>query len=209
MKRNQLYPLFLDIKGRTCVVVGGGRVAERKVRGLVLSGAHVRVVSPRVTSRLEQLERKGRVEIRRKEFEEGDLEGAFLVFAATAKREVNEKVKTEAERRNILANVVDDPHLCDFHVPSIVRRRRVAMAISTGGASPLASKVMKRELEKRCAGLFSEYAEIMARFRRYLMSKIEDRRKRQEISRRIEKKSISQVIEMGFQGLVKLLRGDG
>ena len=208
MKGHDLYPLFLDIGGRVCVVVGGGRVAERKVRGLLRSHGQVKVVSPEVTKGLEKLEREGRIAVVRKSFEARDLDGAFLVFAATGRKDVNETVKAEAEKRRILVNVVDDPLLCDFFVPSTVRRRALTIAISTSGTSPLASKMIRREMERRCARVFGRYAEIVANFRRTVMKNVRDRAKRTEIKRRIEKKPISEVVEMGLRGLLRVLKGE-
>ena len=127
-----LYPIFLNLSGRRCVVVGGGEVAGRKARKLLQARAEVVVISPEVTPELESVA----TEVRRRPYEEGDLEGAYLVFAATDSREVNAAVAGEAKGRGIPVNVADRPSEGDFALPATLRRGRLQVAVSTGGASP-------------------------------------------------------------------------
>jgi precorrin-2 dehydrogenase / sirohydrochlorin ferrochelatase len=131
-----LYPVFLDIRGKLCVVVGGGRVARRKVKGLLAAGAEVRVVSPKVDSRLAALARDGEIEWLARAYTEGDLDNAFLVFAATDDRRTQELICLHAAAARQLVNVVDDPGRCNFHVPSSFRRGDLTIAVSTSGKSP-------------------------------------------------------------------------
>ena len=147
------YPVFLDVRGRTALVVGGGAVAERKAAGLARAGACVRVVAPTVTAGLEAHARDGLVDLRRRAFRENDVEGVFLVYAATDDAAVNEAVYAEAEARGVPANVVDDPAHCSFIVPSVVRRGPLQLAVSTSGAAPALAKRLRRELEGRFPGL--------------------------------------------------------
>lgn len=150
------YPIFLDLDGRRCVVVGGGRVAGRKVRGLLGAGAEVVVVSPELEPGLEDVD----VEVRRRGYRYGDLEGAYLAFAATDSREVNAAVAGEAWERGIPVNVADRPAEGDFALPSVLRRGGLQVAVSTGGASPVLARRVRLELEEmfgsEWAGLVGE-----------------------------------------------------
>ena len=152
------YPVFLDLEGRRCVVVGGGEVANRKARKLLQARAEVVVISPQVRPELESVA----VEVRNRPYEEGDLEGAFLAFAATDSREVNAAVAREAHARGILVNVADRPSEGSFAVPSVLRRGRMQVAVSTGGASPALARRIRGELEgifgPEWAGLVEELA---------------------------------------------------
>ena len=138
-----LYPIFLDLSGRRCVVVGGGEVANRKARKLLQARAEVVVISPGVKPELESVA----TEVRRRPYEAGDLEGAYLAFAATDSREANAAVVREAKERGIPINVVDRPSEGDFALPSVLRRGRLQVAVSTGGASPTLARRIKGELE--------------------------------------------------------------
>jgi precorrin-2 dehydrogenase / sirohydrochlorin ferrochelatase len=139
-----LYPIFLDLSGRRCVVVGGGEVANRKARKLLQARAEVVVISPTVRPELESVA----TEVHRRLYESGDLEGAYLAFAATDSREANAAVAREAGERGIPVNVADRPSEGDFAVPSVLRRGRLQIAVSTGGASPTLARGIKGELEE-------------------------------------------------------------
>lgn len=142
------YPMFVDIEGRRALVVGGGPVATEKVEKLLDHGAAVRLVSPDLTSELRALVDEGRIhEFHERTYEPSDLDGCFMVIAATNLDAVNRMIWQDAEALNILCNVVDVPPMCNFIVPSIVRRGELAIAISTGGASPVVAKHIRRDLE--------------------------------------------------------------
>lgn len=142
------YPMFVDVEGRRALVVGGGPVATEKVEKLIDHGAAVRLVSPEVTDGLQALIDAGRIhEHHRRPYEPSDLEGVFMVIAATNLDAVNRMVWQDSEARNLLCNVVDVPPMCNFIVPSIVRRGELALAVSTGGASPVVAKHIRRQLE--------------------------------------------------------------
>ncbi len=152
-----LYPIFLNLSGRRCVVVGGGEVASRKVGKLLQSGAEVVVVSPRVNPELAAFE----VEVHHRPYRDGDLAGAHLAFTATNSRAVNAAVAREAAERGIPVNVADRPSEGDFALPSTLRRGRLQVAVSTGGASPALAKRIRGELEE----VFGpEWADIVERF---------------------------------------------
>jgi precorrin-2 dehydrogenase/sirohydrochlorin ferrochelatase len=139
-----LYPIFLDLSDRRCVVIGGGEVANRKARKLLQARARVVVISPELGAELESVA----VEIHRRPYREGDLEGACLAFAATNSREVNAAVAREARGRGVPVNVADKPSEGDFALPSTLRRGRMQVAVSTGGASPTLARRIRDELEE-------------------------------------------------------------
>ncbi len=143
------YPMFVDLEGRRCLVVGGGPVATEKVGKLLEHGAVVRLVTPEMADELAALVASGEVaEHRARAYRPDDLDGCFLVIAATNLDAINRMVWQDAEALNLLCNVVNVPPLCNFIVPSIVRRGELALAISTGGASPVVAKHIRRELEE-------------------------------------------------------------
>lgn len=165
-----LYPVLLDLAGRPVVVVGGGRVAERKVLGLLEAGAPVRLVSPEATDRLRAVAAAGRLAWERRPFRPGDLEGAALAFAATDRREVNAAVRAEAHAAGVPCNVADDPDACDFQVPSVVRRGELLIAISTGGASPLVARRLRETLEARFGPEWAPYLDLLAALRQAVLA---------------------------------------
>ena len=153
-----LYPLFMDVSGSRCVVVGGGGVASRKVRGLLESGARVDVVSPEVSPEIEAMN----VTVERRPYAPGDLAGASLAFAATDRREVNAAVAREAKENGIPVNVADRPAEGDFALPSVLRRGGLQVAVSTGGASPTLAREIRNAMEPSFA---AEWAAIVEGFR--------------------------------------------
>jgi precorrin-2 dehydrogenase/sirohydrochlorin ferrochelatase len=151
------YLAALNLKGRTCLVVGAGPVGLEKVEGLLVCDARVKVVAPEAIPQVEELARSGSITLHRREFQPEDLDECFVVISATSITQLNESVYRAAEERSILVNVVDVPALCNFILPAIVRSGPIAIAVSTAGASPALAKRMKREI----AGLFGpEYAEL-------------------------------------------------
>ena len=152
------FPAFLNIREKKCVVVGGGKVALRKVRMLLECGAHVTVISPTLLQGLAQLAKKKSIAVICRNYKPMDLKWAVLVVAATDVKEVNRKVANEAKGRGILVNVVDDPGPSDFIVPSTIRRGDLTVAISTAGKSPALAKKIRRGLEQ---SLGEEYAMLV------------------------------------------------
>lgn len=159
------FPLLVLLDGRRCVVVGGGRVAERKVAALVEAGARVRVVSPVLTAELEGEAEAGRIEVCRRPYRAGDAEGAILVIAATDDPEVNRQVWEEAEQRGQLINAVDDPPHCNVFVPAVVRRGPLTLAISTGGGAPALAARIRRKLEEEFPPAWGELIDLLAGMR--------------------------------------------
>jgi precorrin-2 dehydrogenase/sirohydrochlorin ferrochelatase len=156
------YPINLvGLAARRCVVVGGGEVAQRKVESLLEAGAErVVVISPRLTHKLRTLRQANRIEHRHRGYRKGDLEDAFVVVAATHDPDVNRDVWQEAQERRLLINVVDDPHRCNFFVPSVVRRGDLTISICTGGQDPALSAHLRQELEPRFGHEYAAFLEI-------------------------------------------------
>jgi precorrin-2 dehydrogenase / sirohydrochlorin ferrochelatase len=141
-----LFPMFLKLADRPCVVVGAGNVAASKIPALLDAGARVTMIAPRAIVDLERLAAKGKIHWIARAFQPGDLAGIFLVIAATSDSPVNRAVFLEAQRLGILCNAVDDPPHCDFYFPAIVRRGDLQIAISTSGQSPALAQRLRREL---------------------------------------------------------------
>ncbi len=153
------------------MVIGGGKVASRKVKTLLSYGAQVEVVSPEVVPELEDLAREGKIVLKKRPYQEGDLEGAFLVVAATNLPAVQEQVVGEAQKRGLLLNVVDQPERSNFIVPSVVRRGRLTLAISTSGASPALARRLRETLEDIFGPEYATYLDLMARWREEILAR--------------------------------------
>jgi len=167
-KNAPLFPIFLKLEGRTCLVVGAGPVGEGKIRSLLESGAHVRVVSPSATPQVRDWFESNSIYWESRDFESADLEGIFLVVAATSSKVVNDTIFAEAQRRHVLCNVVDVPDRCDFYYPSVVRRGNLQIAISTAGDSPLLAQRLRRQLEQTFPAEFAPWLEEIGEIRRQL-----------------------------------------
>ena len=162
------YPLVVNLTGRPCVVIGGGPIAEGKVGGLLAAHAGVTVVSPVLTAPLTDAARAGRIAHRARAYQDGDLDGAVLAFAATGEPHVNAAVAAEARRRGVWVNAVDDPAHCDFFVPALLRRGALTVAVSTGGASPALARAVREDLESALGHDYVALADIASDVRRAL-----------------------------------------
>ncbi len=163
------YPLFLDLRGRRCVVVGGGRVAQRKVKGLLEAQAQVVVVAPEASRALCRWASTGRIRLRQRPYRRADLRGAALVMVATDEAALNARVAQDAEAMGIPVNVADAPGLCTFIVPSVLRRGPLTVAISTSGASPALAATIRRELEGLYPPQLGAYLRRLAALRKELL----------------------------------------
>lgn len=164
------YPILMDLEGERVLVVGGGRVAERKVQSLLDFGARVDVVSHALSPALEALEGEGRVRLVGREFLEPHLDGALLVIAATDDKEANRRISASARRRGIPVNAVDQPEDCTFIVPAVVRRGDLLLAVSTSGRSPALAKRLRKDLEKRYGPEYGAFLTLMGRVRREILA---------------------------------------
>ena len=166
-----LFPVFLKMTGRACLVVGAGSVGEAKIRSLMLTGARVHVVAPHATPAVVEWARSGRIRWEARTFAVPDLKGMFLVIAATSSVEVNDLVFREAQRRGVLCNVVDDPERCDFYYPAVVRRGSLQIAVSTGGQSPALAQRLRLELENQFGPEYADWVEHLGQKRRELLAR--------------------------------------
>ena len=141
------YPVYLDVKDRLCVIIGGGPIGEGKIASLLECGANIRMICPDVTEDVQDMADTGVIHLEKRVYEEGDLEGAFIVIAATNDNTVNRRIADEAESLGVLLNVADVTHLCNFIAPSVVRKGEVTVAISTAGLSPALARKLRETLE--------------------------------------------------------------
>ena len=161
-------PIFLDVGDRTCVVIGGGEIAERKTRSLVEAGASVVIISPEATPGLAEMSRAGTIRHLARTYRHGDLAGAWLVFEATGDDATTLEVVAEARERRLPINVADVPELCTFIAPAVVQRGGLQVAISTGGASPALARKIRQELEEQFGLEYELTIDLLARARQWL-----------------------------------------
>lgn len=178
------YPMMVDLAGRRCLVVGGGRVAERKVGLLLECGAEVAVVSPVATPKIADLAERGAIRLARRRVRSADLKGVFLAFAATDDALVNRDVAGRVRKAGGLANVADAPEACDFHVPAVVRRGDLTIAISTGGGSPALAKRLRQRLEATIGSEYEAFLEALRELRARAQRVMADPAERQALFRR-------------------------
>lgn len=158
-------PIFLKIKGRRCVVIGGGEVATRKVGMLLKAGGEIAVISPELDHELAELHEAGKISFHRGTFKPEQLDGACLVVAATDDKATNRAVSEAAQRRNIPVNVADSPELCSFTMPSIVDRSPIVIAISSGGVAPVLARLIRAKIETMIPATYGRLAALAAEFR--------------------------------------------
>ena len=164
-KRFPYYPIFLDIEDRLVVIIGGGNVCARKAETMMNYGARVTIVSPEFTGEIEQWARDGVLQIRRKTYDDADLEGANIVIASTDDQSVNEKIAADCRRRRIPVNVVDVTPLCEFIVPAIIEKGSVTLAVSTGGKSPALARTLKEDLQRTVGPEYAEVNDVLGTLR--------------------------------------------
>jgi len=199
--KHSYFPLYLDISNKLCIVLGGGKVAERKTLALLKYNARVRVISPNITRRLSELASECKIEVRTRDYRSGDLRGATLVFAATSNKKINKNIKEESEKKGIQVNVVDNPDLCTFIVPSVIKKDDIQIAISTSGRLPLLSKKLRKDISRYITNDYLRYLKILGNFRRYLLKNIQDAGKRNKIMRKISRMDVKEIIRMNSKEL--------
>src|SRR5438132_1187159 len=179
------YPVYLNLKGRRVVVVGGGEVAERKVESLMPCQASVIVISPDVTAWLSALFDQKRIEWLARPYMKGDCARATLVFSATDDAEVNRAVYVEATALGIFINTADQPALCSFIMPAVVRRGRIGIAISTSGTSPALAARLRRKIAEVIGPEYARIADLLSTVRREIRTRVPDERERKDLHYRI------------------------
>jgi precorrin-2 dehydrogenase / sirohydrochlorin ferrochelatase len=191
------YPIYLDLKGRDVLVVGGGAVAEGKALQLLEAGARVTVVSPQLTEALRAAADRGEITHLGGSFAEGDLNGVFLVIGATDDRKVNEKVAMAAGERGLLCNVVDQPDLCNFITPALVTRGELQISVSTGGGSPTLTQRVKREVAALIGEEYGVLLELAAEMRAEAKYRVADFGRRKEALRAFVESDALDMIRSG------------
>ncbi len=193
----QLYPVALRVTGRSCLVVGGGAVAARKVRSLVEARAAVTVVSPELGAELAAARSSGAWDWLRREFSADDVDGCLLVIAATDDPTVNRMVAAAAARVGALCNVVDDQEACDFFVPSVIQRGRLQLTVSTGGSAPAVAVAVKRRLESAFPPEWGEAVAILGRARQEACARGLDEEARRGLARELAGLDIEAILTEG------------
>jgi precorrin-2 dehydrogenase/sirohydrochlorin ferrochelatase len=196
MKRTtpaKVFPLFLKLENRPCLVVGAGNIAESKIAGLVEADAAVRVVAPEATSQVRAWAQAHALEWHQRPFQIADLQGLFLVVAATSSTRLHEQIFAEAHRLGVLCNVVDVPHLCDFYYPAVVRRGSLQIAISTSGESPALAQRLRKELEVQFGPEYEQWVEAIGDLRAEINARNLSAEERKEILQQAVRKESFEV----------------
>jgi precorrin-2 dehydrogenase / sirohydrochlorin ferrochelatase len=180
-----LFPMFLKLAGRKCVVVGAGEIATAKIASLLDAGARVTVVAPRALAETQELARRGEIEWFAREYAAADLDGAFLAIAATADTAVNRAVFEDAAARGILCNAVDDPPNCDFYFGAVVKRGALQVAISSAGESPALVQRLRREIDARLDAGTGEWLRVVGELRREILAEYPASEDRKEALHRL------------------------
>ncbi len=168
------YPVYIQLQEQLCVVIGGGKIAEGKVEGLLAADARVTVVSPTLTPRLQEMAEQGQIKYISRAYQLGDLAGAFLVICATDQPEINHQVWEAASANQQLVNVVDDTPHCNFIAPAILRKGDLTIAISTGGKAPALAVRLKEQLQKEIGPEYERFLELAGQLREPLAHHIPD-----------------------------------
>jgi precorrin-2 dehydrogenase / sirohydrochlorin ferrochelatase len=165
-----LFPMFLKLAGKQCLVVGAGKVGEPKIGGLIYTGARIHVVAIEASGQVHDWADAGKIDLELRPFSESDLDGKFLAVAATASESLNKLIYSEAQRRGVLCNVVDVPEYCDFFYPAVVRRGDLQIAISTAGQSPSLAQKIRQQLERQFGEGYAEWVEQLGETRRLILA---------------------------------------
>ncbi|HET9308236.1 MAG TPA: bifunctional precorrin-2 dehydrogenase/sirohydrochlorin ferrochelatase [Candidatus Sulfotelmatobacter sp.] len=176
-----LFPMFMKLEGRQCLVVGAGKVGEPKIRGLLETGARIRVVALDASPAVREWARIGKIDLDLRAFTTSDLDGAFLAVVATSSRTLNERVYHEAQKRGVLCNVVDVPDLCDFFYPAVVRRGDLQIAVSTAGRSPSLAQKIRQQLEKQFGPGYAAWVAELGETRKLILASDLDKERKLDL----------------------------
>ena len=207
------YPIYLDIKNRNCLVVGGGAVGTRKVNTLLECGARVNVVSPEPTEQLTKLASAGAITLMRRAYRSADLNGTFLVIGATDDEHLNQQISSDAALSNTLCNIADRPEACNFILPSIVQRGDLVITISTSGKSPALAKQLRQKLETQFGQEYAEFLVLMGAIRNKLLSQAHEPEAHKTLFNQLIDSDLIQLIQAGkteeINSLLKKILGEG
>jgi len=167
---SSLFPMFVKLEGKRCLVVGAGKVGEPKISGLIETGARIHVVALEASEAVHQWARAGEIALEIRGFAPADLDGTFLAIVATASRDLNGSIYREAQQRGILCNVVDVPEYCDFYYPAVVRRGALQIAISTNGQSPSLAQKLRQQLERQFGPGYAQWVAELGETRKLVLA---------------------------------------
>jgi precorrin-2 dehydrogenase / sirohydrochlorin ferrochelatase len=176
-----LFPMFMKLSGKRCLVVGAGKIGEPKIGGLMDTGARIHVVAIAASDQVREWADAGKIDLELRAFSSTDLDGMFLAVVATASRSLNERVYFEAQERGVLCNVVDVPDLCDFFYPAVVRRGDLQIAISTAGQSPSLAQRLRQQLERQFGDGYAAWVEQLGETRRLVLASDLDKETKSEL----------------------------
>jgi precorrin-2 dehydrogenase / sirohydrochlorin ferrochelatase len=176
-----LFPMFMKLTGRPCLVVGAGKVGEPKIGGLIDAGADIQVVAIAASEQVREWARAGKIELDLRAFSANDLDGKFLAVAATSSQSLNQLIYREAQLRDVLCNVVDVPELCDFYYPAVVRRGDLQIAVSTAGQSPSLAQKIRQQLERQFGEGYAAWVEQLGETRRLILASDLDKETKLEL----------------------------
>jgi precorrin-2 dehydrogenase / sirohydrochlorin ferrochelatase len=178
---SSLFPMFVKLEGKRCLVVGAGKVGEPKISGLIETGARVRVVALEASEAVHQWARAGRITLEIRAFAPADLDGTFLAIVATASRDLNSSIYREAQRRGSLCNVVDVPEYCDFYYPAVVRRGDLQIAVSTNGQSPSLAQKLRQQLERQFGPGYARWVAELGETRKLVLASDLDPKRKSDL----------------------------
>jgi precorrin-2 dehydrogenase/sirohydrochlorin ferrochelatase len=180
---SSLFPMFMKLEGKRCLVVGAGKVGEPKIGGLIDTGARVHVIALEANDAVNAWAAAGKIALELRAFAAEDLDGTFLAVVATASRALNGSIYREAQGRGVLCNVVDDPEYCNFYYPAVVRRGDLQIAISTNGQSPSLSQKLRQQLERQFGPGYAQWVKELGETRRLVLASDLDPERKRELLR--------------------------
>ncbi len=192
-----LFPVFLSLSGKKCLVVGGGRVAERKIADLLECEANINVISPTAGDSIQLWSNQSLISWQAREIEVSDLDNVCMVFVATNNMDANRLVVNWCRERGILVNAVDDPPNCDFYVPAVVRRNSLVVAISTEGKSPMFARKLREQLEGFIGEEYGEFVDFLGEQREPIKQAVNDIEKRKRIFEALVDSDILDLLKAG------------
>ena len=197
--------MFVKLEGRQVLVVGAGNVGEPKIAGLLETGVRIRVVALQASPAVREWAREGKIELELRAFAAADLAGAFLAVVATNSRTLNERVYREAQKRNVLCNVVDVPDLCDFFYPAVVRRGDLQIAVSTAGQSPSLAQKIRQQLEKQFGPGYAAWVAELGKTRKLIFASDLDKERKLQLlhslaSREALEAALAELPELAAKG---------
>jgi precorrin-2 dehydrogenase/sirohydrochlorin ferrochelatase len=199
-----LFPMFMKLAGKQCLVVGAGKVGAPKIEGLIETGARTQVVAIKAGSEVYEWAEAGKIELELRPFAEADITGKFLAVVATASPGLNKFIYDEAQRRGVLCNVVDVPEYCDFFYPAVVRRGDLQIAVSTAGQSPSLAQKIRQQLERQFGEGYAEWLRQLGETRRLILASDLDRATKSDLlhslaSREAFEAALAKIPDLGLE----------